>query len=333
MHMKNTNEFPILLGVGLVCAVLAVFGPILHFLLAGAAILILLEGIKAYSARSRSSENLFERYKLLIGAMLCFLFGGVSGFYNIIGIVSLLTFVFNYAEKSKSKIPPAPQSWMKKDTRSTSSGSSGSEAGRGYYANSASSHHTSGTASSKYSKVNDSDIVQQAKAFMQNRTPDLNKAAGRPHASYQTALAQLQRDIREMETREKSVSSFLDDFFEDSTVSKTRYLTVLKNAHARMETNYEKAQQAVKLFGTSEPTKERMEILNRYVQDSSEILKRVDRVINELITVQQNDVISDGDVLDSLLDDLADTTAYYQRSPLKDKDENDETHTGFTLPR
>ena len=152
---------------------------------------------------------------------------------------------------------------------------------------------------------------------MDDDLPDLPKAKPEPSAvirpEYARALAMLKNNLTELESREESVSDFLDDYFAGSTISKSRYLQVIQNAKHVLKTNYEKASQAVKLFGNSVPTPERLEIMEKYVRDSQDVVNNLERVINELIKVQQSDVLNDGSKLDVLLDDLAATTSYYQK--------------------
>lgn len=136
----------------------------------------------------------------------------------------------------------------------------------------------------------------------------------RIHPVYQEDLDQLQRHLQNLQDREETVSIFLDDFFQGSNISKSRYTEVLKNARRVLNANYENARKAALLFGNGEPTPERTEIMDRYVADSADVMNKIERIIDELIKVQQSDVIADGDRLDTLLDDLAVTTSYYQKS-------------------
>lgn len=131
---------------------------------------------------------------------------------------------------------------------------------------------------------------------------------------YQKSLDQLARHMKDLNQRERSVATFLDSFFEDSTISKSRYLSVIKNAKVVLENNYESALRAAGMFGAGEPTREREEIMQRYVSDSADVMNKIDRVIDQLIVTQQSNQLSDGNTLDALLDDLAETTTYYQRT-------------------
>lgn len=134
------------------------------------------------------------------------------------------------------------------------------------------------------------------------------------HPIYQQALDQLAGHMKDLEQREASVSAFLDVFFQGSAISKSRYLSVIQNAKKVLENNYECALRAAGMFGSSLPTQERQEMMQRYVSDSADVMNKIDRVIDQLIMTQQSDVLSEGDILDSLLDDLAATTSYYQKS-------------------
>lgn len=141
-------------------------------------------------------------------------------------------------------------------------------------------------------------------------SPDLKKL----HPIYQEDLKILRRHLEDLQARKAGVSSFLDSFFAGSAISKTRYTSVLQNAEHVLEANYNAAAKAAMMFGNSIPTPEREQLMDRYVNDSTDVMNKIDGVINQLLKVQQSDVLSEGDTLDVLLDDLAATTSYYQRS-------------------
>ena len=145
------------------------------------------------------------------------------------------------------------------------------------------------------------------------KTPAKMPSAAAMRPEFAKRLAMLNNLRNELESREDSVSSFLDDYFEGSTISKSRYLQVIQNARHVLKTNSDKALQAVKLFGNANPTPERIEILDAYVKDSRDVMNGVEKVINELIKVQQSDVLNDGDKLDELLTALTTTTTHYQK--------------------
>lgn len=324
----GTDFFGMILG-GIICGVLALIGVPFRFFLAIAAIACLYKGIESV-AMSKHDQSVFTKFKNLILGFLCLIFGGVSGIFDLIGVIAIIVFAINMINNRSQTIPNIPSN---RAARNAARQQRRSER-RGTGNTGTQTRHVTPTSyvpgsDNIYTQANGEDIIQSAKAFMQGKANTFTSGAGKTSPSYQKALDILKKDIRDIEQRETSVSSFLDDFFAGSTVSKSRYLQTIQNAKQRLETNYEKACQAVKLFGNSEPTAERMEILNRYVQDSNEIMNKVEKVIDELITVQANDVISDGDVLDGLLDDLANTTSYYQRSPYQKSDGDD---SGFQMP-
>lgn len=131
-------------------------------------------------------------------------------------------------------------------------------------------------------------------------------------AEYQALLDRLQADKDSVEKRQEAVSKLIDNYFGGSMISAARYKQVMDNAEDVLEKNYENAQMAVDLFGSSRVTKTRLQIIQNYVDDSSDIIANIDRVIDELLKVQQSSVLENGDLLDQKLNELASTTSYYQ---------------------
>lgn len=314
----------IFLILGLVCGFLSYMGFPLAFLLSLAAILAINKAISNL-AFSKHDQSQYERYKNIILALLCLIFGSVSSVYDVFGVIFLVTGVIQLVNNKKQAIPKPPKS----GSRATESSRQYSSVSSSRKASSEDIYTVDATEHNPYAKYNEDPLVKEAKSFMKGGAANPNaRSSFASSGPYQQALNKLKADIDELDEREQTVSDFLDDFFAGSTVSKSRYISVIQSARKNLQTNYEKAQQAVKMFGKSEPTKERMEILNRYVDDSADIINKVEKVIDELITVQQNDVISDGDTLDGLLDDLARTTSYYQRSPYKKDSSSSESDSG-----
>lgn len=134
------------------------------------------------------------------------------------------------------------------------------------------------------------------------------------HPYYKRNLEQLERDTKVIPRREKAVNGFLEDLFGGSSLTKNRYKQVIDHAQDILEDNYAKAKKAIELFDNqSEPAPERREIIDRYVQDSDDIISSFEKVVNELIRIQQNETLEKGDVLDENLKNLAETTHYYQQ--------------------
>lgn len=132
------------------------------------------------------------------------------------------------------------------------------------------------------------------------------------HPAYATRLKTLKDLARQVDEREDSVSEFLDDFFGQSEISKTRYQTIMKDAEKVTANNYTKASQAVKVFGSATaPSTERLEILDRYIRDSRDVLEKVEKVVDQLILADQSGVLKSASQLDLSLEELARTTSYY----------------------
>ncbi len=128
---------------------------------------------------------------------------------------------------------------------------------------------------------------------------------------YQALLNRLENNLEGVQSRSTAVFTLIDEYFEGSVISSSRYKDVMKSAIDVLETNYKNACQAVELFGTSAPTKARIQILQNYVDDSEDVVSSFDVVVNELVRLKQSSTIEKGDLLDQSLDELAGTTAYY----------------------
>lgn len=142
--------------------------------------------------------------------------------------------------------------------------------------------------------------------------PPLPKIKQAPAPAYQALLDTLQENIQNVQTRQQEVETLIDESFEGSLISSSRYKQVMQNAQDVLEKNYQNAYQAVSLFGSSAPTPERLAILENYVHDSDEVTKKIDRVIDELLKLRQSYTFESGDELDRRLEELADTTVYYR---------------------
>ena len=131
---------------------------------------------------------------------------------------------------------------------------------------------------------------------------------------YQEPLDKLKSSLSYVKNRQLSVNQLIESMFEGSAISIARYQGVLNDAIQVMEENYEHACQAAQLFNISKPTKNRVDILEVYVQDSHNIVKEIDEVVDGLLEMRQSSVLADGERLDQRLEELARTTKYYRDS-------------------
>lgn len=150
-------------------------------------------------------------------------------------------------------------------------------------------------------------IAKIKSAGVKDKQPDV-------HPVYKQRLTALNEFAVDLAERMDSMEYFLDEYFGNSNISKSRYLQVTKDAQKLLENNYKKASQAAIMFGTkSKPTPERIQILDNYVKDSQDVADKMEIVINQLVAIQQNDTIRAGDILDASLEELARTTKYYSK--------------------
>lgn len=147
--------------------------------------------------------------------------------------------------------------------------------------------------------------------YSTSKKPPIPNTKNVPNPVYQDLLDRLQENIQEVKSGQQEVEKLIDESFEGSVISSTRYKQVMQNAQEVLEKNYQNASQAVALFGSSAPTPERLAILENYVHDSDEVTKKIARVVDELLKLRQSNVFESGDELDRRLEELADTTVYY----------------------
>ncbi len=145
------------------------------------------------------------------------------------------------------------------------------------------------------------------------RKPPLpqKKAAEKTDPAYQKRLDILRKLSSEMISRQNSISGFLKDYFQNSLISISRYESVMQDATEVLQDNYEKASQAVSMFGSAPATPDRLRILDGYVSDSRDTVQKMETIFDELIKVQQKRSFEDADSLDEMLDSLASTTRAY----------------------
>lgn len=147
--------------------------------------------------------------------------------------------------------------------------------------------------------------------YSTSKKPPIPNIKNVPSPVYQDLLDRLQENIQEVKSGQQEVEKLIDESFEGSVISSTRYKQVMQNAQEVLEKNYQNASQAVSLFGSSAPTQERLAILENYVHDSDEVTKKIGRVVDELLKLRQSNIFESGDELDRRLEELADTTVYY----------------------
>lgn len=135
--------------------------------------------------------------------------------------------------------------------------------------------------------------------------------------AYRPYVDALEEDQEEMRKRVASVKTFLDDYFGRSEISKARYLNILNQAADALENRWHKASTAAILYGNSQPTQKRLDLLKDYQEEGQKILDQTDQVIDALLIAQQNDTFAAGDRLEASLKELADTTACYQSESAK----------------
>ncbi|WP_304775112.1 hypothetical protein, partial [uncultured Faecalibaculum sp.] len=69
------------------------------------------------------------------------------------------------------------------------------------------------------------------------------------HPAYTRTLDELERSAAQLERQFTQLSAFLDDFFQDSSISKDKYLSQIDAARKSCRKNLDKAANAVNLFG------------------------------------------------------------------------------------
>lgn len=149
--------------------------------------------------------------------------------------------------------------------------------------------------------------------------PKSKSTKAKIHKKYKVILKNLENIQKDAQERYNSVEELLQEYFGDSTISIARYTDVLTKANQVLEQNVEHANKAVELFGNSEPTPARLEILTHYVHDSQDVLDKINQIVDELIRIHQSSSFEKGDALDERLDELVQTTHYYAN---KSEDKN-----------
>lgn len=155
--------------------------------------------------------------------------------------------------------------------------------------------------------------ARQKQVYVESERPSV-PAYNRAYRPYVDAL---EEDQEEMRKRVASVKTFLDDYFGRSEISKARYLNILNQAADALENRWHKASTADILYGNSQPTQKRLDLLKDYQEEGQKILDQTDQVIDALLIAQQNDTFAAGDRLEASLKELADTTACYQSESAK----------------
>lgn len=135
------------------------------------------------------------------------------------------------------------------------------------------------------------------------------------HPVYMERLNSIEEIAKKMKWRQSNIQEFIASCFAGSNITIERYDAIISNSISVLETNAKRARQAVKMFGSdTKPTPERTAILDAYYQDSADIENRLNRIIDELLRMQQKTAMDNSDKLDALLVSLADTTKAYNQS-------------------
>lgn len=156
---------------------------------------------------------------------------------------------------------------------------------------------------------------ESSKAAAAARIAAFGKPQESIHPWAMKMLDDMNADLQDIEERRKKLDGLMDDFFGNSKISKTRYDSVIDSSIKVLHTNYEKAEQAAKLFNPTEPLPESAkQIILNYKQDSDQIVQDLNKVIVALLKTHQDEVIESNDVFDTMLDELVQTTSLYGSS-------------------
>lgn len=135
------------------------------------------------------------------------------------------------------------------------------------------------------------------------------------HPAYTRTLAELERSASQLERQFTQLDAFLDDFFQDSSISKDKYLSQIDAARKACRKNLEKATNAVNLFSDSNPpSPTRQEVLDGYVESSRRTVSDVNAIIDELLRVDQSNTKLTYEFLDENLGQLKNVTSHYDKA-------------------
>ncbi len=134
-----------------------------------------------------------------------------------------------------------------------------------------------------------------------------------PHPFYTSSIQELENDIQVISSRKDKVYQLLDDLFGNSKITITRYRQVIDSSEKTLQMNLNEAKKAINLFDEyAVPTPEHQAIIQKFVDNSEDIVESFEKVVLELLELQQNRTFSASDHLDENLDELARTTRYYR---------------------
>jgi hypothetical protein len=161
----------------------------------------------------------------------------------------------------------------------------------------------------------DIDIPEPAKEKpKENRIFEKEKKKEQERKPYTSYLIRMQELERELNEKTDTLNEYLETIFGHSEITKDKYRREILAAQNFMSEQKDKVEKTIRLFGNSEETAERKEILNQYIYDSKTLVSQVDDVINELIKLEQSESIKDRSLLDESLSNLAHTTHYYSKN-------------------
>lgn len=143
--------------------------------------------------------------------------------------------------------------------------------------------------------------------------PDLPLSA---HPAYMEKLHQIESIAKKMQGRRHDIQEFLNSCFSGSVITRDRYSSIISDSIDVLQINARKARQAVRMFGSeTAPTPERLAILDAYLDDSKDLENRLNRIIDELLKMQQKTTLADSNSLDDMLTSLKETAASYTSAP------------------
>ncbi len=135
------------------------------------------------------------------------------------------------------------------------------------------------------------------------------------HPFYVKALSDLKKDIEVISSRKEKVFALLDDLFGGSTITIDRYRQVIDYSEQTLKKNLKEAEKAISVMDARQiPTPEHKAIIENFVSNSHDIVESFEKVVLELLELQQNRTLDASDHLDENLDELARTTRYYRES-------------------
>ncbi len=156
------------------------------------------------------------------------------------------------------------------------------------------------------------DYSSQNSGGWQNTVHDYSRPDVQ-HPFYTNALHELEEDIEIISSRKDKVYQLLEELFGASRITIERYRQVIDYSEETLKKNLREARKAISLFDDKAvPTPDHKQIIQKFVDNSHDIIESFEKVVLELLELQQNKTFSASDHLDENLDELARTTRYYR---------------------